>query len=175
MLFSRQIIYLVAVLCHVALCTIPAPKYDGNKYVDMITTDDLIGGVYVGGGKDMDYGDMGQLAKDARIHAIDIGIALNLPKLSYGVTVYINANKDLVIAAVGGGSNNHGERNVQILCNTFGVDFDLGKIVTYYPARGGFIRACDEGDINTQDCVSLLGRYGIKDVNKDVKKADPDQ
>ncbi|KAF8847796.1 hypothetical protein BDZ45DRAFT_778837 [Acephala macrosclerotiorum] len=176
MLFVQRTTLFIALLSQLVLCALPPKQYQGNtRYVD-VQPEDGIGGIYPGLGTGMSYSDMGNLAKAALDDAIAMAIAQNDVEITTprGVSVYISGNRDLIIGAIGAGTGNHGEQNVQIFCQANRLEFDGGKMVTYVPSKGGFIGACTPNSgPDTRNCFALLERNGITDVFKLVKASTP--
>lgn len=184
--FIRTAIVSIILLWKPSIATIPAGKYSLGRYVDCAALanggpDDIIGGIYLSDEMEqpMTYAEIGimiqQAARDAtacaKVNPLPNGKERNLPE---GVTVYQNGNRDVVIAAIGGGDGRHGEENVKILCESSGVAFDGGKIVTYAPRLGEFRPACRDKEVSsgltaTRNCLQLIKDVDIKDIAVSVK------
>lgn len=170
MLYFHQTILLVALLSQFIHCALPEPQYNG-RYVGELPGLG-IGGVYPGLGEGMNYADIGNLVMTAATDANNVAELQGLLPAPAGASVYVSGNRDLIVAAIGAGTGNHGEQNIKIICEANGLDFAGGKMITW-TFESGFKAACSMGgrDRDTRNCVALLTSYGIVDVITAVRAA----
>lgn len=125
--------------------------------------------------------EMGDLAREGYNDSWYVATEEGRSALPSGATVYVNGNLDVVIAAIGGGTGDHGEVNVQEVCRQMGIEFSGGKIVTYWSGAneglGGYIPACKPGDLtygpdrnNDRGCLDLLRNNDIRDKKGSVER-----
>jgi len=161
----------VALLSQQALGTLPIRDQSGyTGYMTFSEPLQTIVGIYRAHGA-LSVEETMQIALAASTDEVSVAIQhkLSTPK---GVTIFLsNENPgDLVIAAMGAGTGEHGEGNIVRICDKSGIEVCGGSVVTF--TRDGVFRpACGRPPINgpPTGCQKIVDRYEWMDIFKDLR------
>jgi len=119
--------------------------------------------------KNAQIGDAGmKAAAQTYLASVDKVLSAAKKPQSAGISIWFNpTSKTYVAAAIGGGTQSHGEQNIMAICEAQGISFRGGEIATWSRNMGKFIPACGEPTAaypNNRNCAGGLAEFGVNDV-----------